>query len=81
MQALEQLPWNKSDIDNLKAQWEWVKGVPEVPGGYYTARYIDFAFRRVYYRAEEPGETLEDIAVTIDEELTAKRREFNLSTR
>ncbi len=81
VQALEQLPWNKSDIDNLKAQWEWVKGVPEVPGGYYTARYIDFAFRRVYYRAEEPGETLEDIAVTIDEELTAKRREFNLSTR
>ena len=81
VEALEQLPWNKSDIDNLKAQWEWVKGVPEVPGGYYTARYIDFAFRRVYYRAEEPGETLEDIAVTIDEELTAKRREFNLSTR
>lgn len=76
--ALEQLPWNQKDINNLKAQWQWVKGVPEVPGGYYTPRYLDFALRRVYYRADDPGETLEDTVDIINDELTAKREELGL---
>ncbi len=81
VEALEQLPWSQKDIDNLKAQWQWVKGVPEVPGGYYTPRYLDFALRRVYYRAEDPGETLEDMVQTINDELTAKREELGLSAK
>ena len=78
VEALERLPWSQKDIDNLKEQWQWVKGIPEVPGGYYTPRYVDFAFRRVYYRAEDPGETLEDMVDTINNELTAKREELGL---
>lgn len=78
VEALEQLPWSQKDINNLKAQWQWVKGVPEVPGGYYTPRYLDFALRRVYYRADDPGETLEDTVDIINDELTAKRMELGL---
>lgn len=81
VEALEQLPWSPKDINNLKQQWQWVKGTPEVPGGYYTPRYLDFALRRVYYRAEDPGETLEDMVDTINDELTAKREELGLQAR
>lgn len=81
VEAMERLPWNKADADSLREQGQWTKGVPEVPGGYYTARHIDFAFRRVYFRSDDPGETLEDVVETINQELTAKRKEFNLSTR
>ena len=27
------------------AQWQWVRGVPEVPGGYMIGRYLDNAFQ------------------------------------
>lgn len=81
VEALERLPWSQKDIDRLNQQWQWVKGVPEVPGGYYTPRYLDFALRKVYYRAEDPGETLEDMVETINDELTAKREELGLQTR
>lgn len=81
VEALERLPWSQKDIDRLNQQWQWVKGVPEVPGGYYTPRYLDFALRKVYYRAEDPGETLEDMVETINDELNAKREELGLKTQ
>ena len=62
----------------LNDEWESVRGIPEVPGGYFTARHLNNAFRRVLNYRENPGETLLDYAKNIDEEITAKRREFGL---
>ena len=39
-EAMYDIPWAKTDFDKIKEQMQWVKGVPEVPGGYYTQRYI-----------------------------------------
>jgi ABC-type glycerol-3-phosphate transport system substrate-binding protein len=43
IEALEQLPWPVKDYQNLKKQWEWVQGIPQMPGGYFTGRHLDNA--------------------------------------
>ena len=77
--ALEQIPWSQANLKKIKAQWSWVKGVPEVPGGYFTPRYIDFAFRKATDSGDDPGECMEDVTKTINREILKKRREFGLT--
>lgn len=76
--ALERLPWPVDDYNNLVSQWENVVGIPEVPGGYFTPRHIDNAFRKVVYSNKDPRETILDYARLINEELYKKRKEFGL---
>ena len=78
MEALYQIPWSKKSFDVLMSQWEHVKGIPEVPGGYYTPRYIDFAFRNVVYDGKDAGEEMVIAAETINDEIKVKRKEFKL---
>ncbi len=78
IEALEQLPWPKKDIDNLMEQWQWVRGIPEVPGGYFTGRHLENAFRNVTNTGADVRETLLDYVMVINEEIAAKRKEFGL---
>ncbi len=78
MEALENLPWSGRDMRQLKAQLEWVRVVPEIPGGYFTERHVKNAFYAVYNNKEDPRETLEDYVKTINNEITNKRIEFGL---
>lgn len=80
MEAVSRLPWPVKDYKALMEQWQWVKGIPEVPGGYFTPRHITNAFRRVVYQKEDPRESLLDYVITINDELTSKRLEFGLET-
>ncbi|MDI3509215.1 MAG: hypothetical protein PWP55_1407 [Clostridiales bacterium] len=80
IEALEKLPWPVKDYKNLMAQWQWVKGNPEVPGGYFTPRHLDNAFREVIYSGEDPRETILDYVRVINDEITNKRIEFGLPT-
>lgn len=76
--ALEELPWPIEDYQNLNKQWQWVRGIPQVPGGYFTGRHIDNAFRRVVNANENPREALQDYVRYINDEIKIKREEFNL---
>ena len=58
---------------------QWVKGVPEVPGGYYTQRYMDFAFKDVVNADEKPAKALAEAVLSINNEIAMKRKEFGLS--
>ncbi|MFE6076535.1 extracellular solute-binding protein [Paenibacillus sp. NPDC057886] len=78
IEALEQLPWPVKDYQNLEQQWEWVEGIPQVPGGYFTGRHLDNAFRKVVNANENPREALADYVLYIDDEIELKRKEFNL---
>jgi ABC-type glycerol-3-phosphate transport system substrate-binding protein len=78
MDALGNLPWSNTDYRQLVSQLNWVKALPEVPGGYYTERHIKNAFYTVYNNKEDPRETLEDFVKTINNEITNKRIEFGL---
>ena len=78
VEAFASMPWSAAELKVLNDEWESVRGIPEVPGGYFTARHLNNAFRRVLNYRENPGETLLDYVKNIDEEITAKRREFGL---
>ena len=80
-EALAQLPWPTQDLRKLQDQMQWVKGIPEVPGGYLTGRNIDNAFRRVVVQGEDPRETMDNYVRAMNEEITLKRKEFNLPTQ
>jgi len=79
IEALQELPWPVKDYQNLEAQWQWVRGIPEVPGGYFTGRHLDNAFRKVVNLGENPREALYDHVLIINNEILIKRREFGLS--
>lgn len=78
IEALQELPWPVKDYKNLEAQWQWVRGIPEVPGGYFTGRHLDNAFRKVVNLGENPREALYDHVLIINNEIAIKRREFGL---
>ncbi|MDU0330315.1 extracellular solute-binding protein [Paenibacillus sp. 3LSP] len=79
--ALEELPWPMKDYRNLENQWKWVRGIPQVPGGYFTGRHLDNAFRKVVNANENPREALSDYILYINDEIEIKRKEFNLPIR
>ena len=72
------LSWSSDESAALKEQWKSAFGLPEVAGGYYTARHITNAIRKVMNENEDPRETLLDYVITINDELTNKREEFGL---
>lgn len=78
VEALNLLPWTVEELEKLQTQWSWVRGIPEVPGGYMTGRHLDNAFRMVYNESTNPRETIYDYVQMINEEIAKKRREFGL---
>lgn len=76
--ALSQLPWTVKEYQKLNDQWDWVRGIPEVPGGYMTGRHLDNAFRLVLEESSNPRETIYDYVQVINDEIAKKRREFGL---
>ena len=76
--AMRQLTWTVAEYSKLEYQWDWVRGIPEVPGGYMTGRHLDNAFRLVYNENSNPRETIYDYVQVINDEITKKRREFGL---
>ncbi len=78
IEALEELPWPVKDYQNLESQWQWVEGIPQVPGGYFTGRHLDNAFRKVVNGNENPREALSDYILYINDEIAIKRKEFKL---
>ncbi len=78
VEAMKRIKWDREIAAALETQWESVRTVPEVPGGYFTSRYIDFAFRDVVYNSKDIREMLNSAVMTIDEEIRSKRKEFKL---
>jgi len=78
VQAMDRMAWDTDQLAVLKAQWSDVRGIPEVPGGYYTSRYVDFAYKAVVLQSENAREVLMDYTEIIDREIKNKRQEFDL---
>lgn len=80
IEALKQLSWNSSQINVLLKTIEKSRGIPEVPGSYSTNRYVVNAVRKVCNDKDDPREAIIDYSRKINDELTRKRQELNLST-
>ncbi len=82
MEALSNLSWPMKDYKALVAQMEQVKGIPQVPGGYYTWRNVNNAFYDITTNTATnnttPREALMDKVYYINAEIDYKRTEFGL---
>ena len=79
LEAFARLPWTVRDYRNIMYQFSYIRGIPQVPGGYLTPRYIRNAWADVVIEEDiEPRDALRLAARQIDEEILLKRREFGL---
>ena len=76
IEALARLPWNEKQIRALQEQMKWIREIPEVLGGYYTARGIDNAFRNVIFSGDNYREALQEQIISVNDELKRKQQEF-----
>ena len=79
--ALKGLPWSGSFYRELYSQMNNVTCIPEIPGGYFTARHFNNAFRKVIYKSGNPRETLLEYTKEINREISDKREEFGLDVK
>ena len=81
-EALANLSWPMRDYRALVEQMQYVRGIPQVPGGYYTWRNINNAFYTITTDTATnnttPREALMDKVYYINAEINYKRTEFAL---
>jgi ABC-type glycerol-3-phosphate transport system substrate-binding protein len=88
-EAFSKLPWPAADYRTLQYQFQYVRGIPQVPGGYFTFRQVNNAFYGVTTPQTDrpagrrqlsmPREALMDRVILINDEIRNKRTEFGLS--
>lgn len=80
LEAFANMPWPVDDFRALEEAFEWVKGIPQVPGGYYSWRNVNNAFYAVTTETDtaSPREELMDKVIYINAEIDYKRQELNL---
>lgn len=79
IEAIKDLPWSTKNAQLITMQREWVKGLENVPGGYFTSRHIDNAFRKVVITKQNPRDTIREYVRVIDKEIEDKCKELNIS--
>jgi len=87
-EAFSKMPWPTQDYRALRYQFDFVQGIPQVPGGYYSWRNVNNAFYAVTTpqtdrpaggtRLPMPREELMDRVILINDEIRYKRIEFGL---
>lgn len=80
LEAFANMPWPVDDYEALAEAFEWVKGIPQVPGGYYSWRNVNNAFYTVTTKTDtaSPREELMDKVIYINAEIDYKRQELGL---
>lgn len=79
--AFTKMPWPVVDYKALQSALETVKGIRQVPGGYFSWRNVNNAFYTVVTETDtaSPREELMDKVIYINAEIEYKREELNLN--
>lgn len=77
-EAVRRLGWSSTAAQALEEQWQYVRGIPEVPGGYYVGRSISNAIKSTINMGKSARETILDTVEEINKEILDKRKEFGL---
>ena len=73
VEGLAKLSWTKLQSQNIRLQLENTVGIPEVPGGYYTWRNLDNAFRSIIDDGIDVREAMYDCNKLLSEEMEYQR--------
>ncbi|MBP5653112.1 MAG: extracellular solute-binding protein [Lachnospiraceae bacterium] len=79
-EAFTNMSWPVSDFRALQESMQCVRGIPQVPGGYYSWRNVNNAFYTVVTETDtaSPREELMDKVIYINAEIDYKRAELGL---
>ncbi len=79
-EAFTNMAWPVNDFKALEKSMEWVRGIPQVPGGYFSWRNVNNAFYSVVTLPDTsfPREELMDQVIYINAEINYKREELEL---
>ncbi len=78
IEALSNSSYPADDLAQILDQQKSTVGVPQVPGGYISAREEENAFKAVVNEDENPTEAMFEHVININNELSIKRKEFGL---
>jgi len=80
LEAFSAGAWQVDAFEQLQEQYSQVRGIPQVPGGYYTWRNVNNAFYRVMTDTDTvtPREELTEAVGFINAEIDYKREELGL---
>lgn len=80
LEAFSNMAWPVEDYEALQEAFQWVKGIPQVPGGYFSWRNVNNAFYTVVTETDTaaPREELMDKVIYINAEIDYKRQELGL---
>ena len=80
LEAFDNMPWPINDHESLREAFTWARGIPQVPGGYYSWRNVNNAFYTVTTETDtaSPREELTDKVIYINAEIDYKRQELGL---
>lgn len=79
IEAFDSIGWTEEEANVLKAQWELVTDIPQIPGNYFISRCLTNAFRTVVDENENPVRALNIYNKDMNAEITRKREEFGLN--
>ena len=79
LEVIKNINWSKDFKTALMEQREELVAIPEVPGGYFTTRNFEFAFRDIVYSGKDLREVINSSVQTMNREIANKRQEFGLS--
>ncbi|MCU6711595.1 extracellular solute-binding protein [Paenibacillus sp. J5C_2022] len=79
LKAMTLLPWSEEELRQLQEQSRWAKNIPLVPGYYFLARELDFAWNAVVVEGDPPREALEKAELSLRREMQRKQKEFGMS--
>ena len=77
LEAFERIPWSAEQAAIIREQRSRTVAVEQIPGNYYIARNLAFAFRAVVYNKANLRETLYKYNIEINKELARKQKEFS----
>lgn len=77
IEAFREIGWTAEELAALETQWKSVVEIPEVPGGYYTSRNVDNAFRAVVLSGDNARESLYYWNKETNKEIARKWKEFS----
>lgn len=69
-------PWSAEEFNVISTQWQNLNAIPQIPGSYYMARTLEFAFNSVYSIGDDASTALLENVVELNEEITRKIAEF-----
>lgn len=83
LEAFKNMPWPVDTLESLEVSFQNAKGIPQVPGGYYSWRNVNNAFYTVTTETDTatPREELMDKIIYVNAEIKYKREELGLSVR